>query len=141
MKKNAQLIFNFPQRKAPKCSRQLLLSKLPRISVNIYENKLKCMSSESKEIRRNPVKIGVQKQELFFMIWEENVTDYSDTDPADKWRKFKFLSLMNLEKSLQSWYYINNIPYHQTFNTYEDRVPTMCCCEGRGGSVGSGQEA
>lgn len=75
------------------------------------------------------------------MIWEENVTDYSDTDPADKWRNFKFLSLMNLEKSLQSWYYINNIPYHQTFNTYEDRVPTMCCCEGRGGSVGSGQEA
>lgn len=51
------------------------------------------------------------------MILEENVTDYSDIDPADKWRQFKFLSLMNLEESLQSWYYMNNILYHQAFNT------------------------
>lgn len=69
-------------------------------SVNVYENKLKYMCLESKEMRRNPMKIGLQKQELFFIIL--NVTDYSDINSTDMWRKFKFLGVMNLEKSLQS---------------------------------------
>lgn len=72
------------------------------------------MCSESKEMRRNPHGTGLQKWELFFIILKERVADYSDINCTSKWRPFKFVGLLDLEESLQSCYYINDILCHKT---------------------------
>lgn len=49
------------------------------------------------------------------MVLKENVTDYSDMNLTSKWSPFKFVGLVNLEESWQSWCYRNNSLCHKIF--------------------------